>query len=204
MTSYSEFRLSIDREPSAGSYRVVATSPSGEALGWFKLPFSDIELENFVLKIGRTRRGERGYKSPEMELAKAFGGRLFSSLFDGDVKELFRSSLADARTENRGLRITLSLTGAAELSQIPWEYLYDDPNFMSISTWTPIVRYLELPTARRPLQLVLPLRIIGVFRHHPTRSRLILRPRRRSSVRRLPRSFSRAPWPSTGLRRRPC
>ena len=152
MTSYSEFRLSIDRQPSAGSYRVVATSPSGEALGRFKLPFSDIELENFVLKIGRTRRGERGFESPEMELAKAFGGRLFSSLFDGDVKELFRSSLADARTENRGLRITLSLTGAAELGQIPWEYLYDDPNFMSISRWTPIVRSLELPTASRPLQ----------------------------------------------------
>ena len=140
----------------------MATGPSGEALGRFKLPFSDIELENFVLKVGRTRRGKRRVESPEMELAKDFGGRLFSSLFDGDVKELFRSSFADARTENRGLRITLSLTGAPELSQVPWEYLYDHPSFMSISTWTPIVRYLDLPKAKRPLQIALPLRIIGV------------------------------------------
>ena len=162
MTAYSEFRLRIDRGLSAGTYRVVATGPSGEALGRFKLPFSDIELENFVLKVGRTRRGKRRVESPEMELAKDFGGRLFSSLFDGDVKELFRSSFADARTENRGLRITLSLTGAPELSQIPWEYLYDHPSFMSISTWTPIVRYLDLPKAKRPLQIALPLRIIGV------------------------------------------
>ena len=162
MTAYSEFRLRIDRGLSAGTYRVVATGPSGEALGRFKLPFSDIELENFVLKVGRTRRGKRRVESPEMELAKDFGGRLFSSLFDGDVKELFRSSFADARTENRGLRITLSLTGAPELSQVPWEYLYDHPSFMSISTWTPIVRYLDLPKAKRPLQIALPLRIIGV------------------------------------------
>ena len=162
MTSYSEFRLRIDRGPSAGTYRVVATSPSGEAQGRFELPFSDIELENFVLKIGRTRRGERRFESPEMELAKAFGGRLFSSLFDGDVKDLFRSSFADARTGNRGLRIALLLTGAPELRQVPWEFLYDDPSFMSISTRTPIVRYLDLPEARRPLQIALPLRIIGV------------------------------------------
>ena len=162
MTAYSEFRLRIDRGLSAGTYRVVATAPSGEALGRFKLPFTDMELENFVLKVGRTRRGKRRVESPEMELAKDFGGRLFSSLFDADVKDLFRSSFADARTENRGLRITLSLTGAPELSQIPWEYLYDHPSFMSISTWTPIVRYLDLPKAKRPLQIALPLRIIGV------------------------------------------
>ena len=50
MTAYSEFRLRIDRGQTAGTYRVVATGPSGEALGRFKSPFSDMELENFVLK----------------------------------------------------------------------------------------------------------------------------------------------------------
>ena len=58
MTAYSEFRLRIDRGQTAGTYRVVATGPSGEALGRFKLPFSDMELENFVLKVGRTRQGQ--------------------------------------------------------------------------------------------------------------------------------------------------
>ena len=32
--------------------------------------------------------------------------------------------------------------------QVPWEYLYDDPAFLSISMWTPVVRYLDL--ADRP------------------------------------------------------
>ena len=52
-----------------------------------------------------------------------------------------------------GLRVTLSLTDAPELLQVPWEYLYDHPSFLSISTWTPIVRYLDLPKPRRPLQI---------------------------------------------------
>jgi hypothetical protein len=162
VTAYPEFRLRIDRGLSAGTYRVVATGSSGEALGRFKLPFSDLELENFVLKVGRTRRGKRRVESPEMELAKDFGGKLFSSLFDGDVKELFRSSYDEARSENHALRITLSLTGAPELSQVPWEYMYDHPKFLSTSTMTPIVRYLDLPKPRRPLQIALPLRILGV------------------------------------------
>ena len=136
-----------------GSYRIVATGPAGEALGRFKLPFSDIELENFILKVGSTRRGRRRIDSPEMELAKTFGTKLFGALFEGDVRELYRSSFAESRADGQGLRVTLSLTGAPELLQVPWEYLYDHPSFLSISTWTPIVRYLDLPKPRRPLQI---------------------------------------------------
>ena len=97
-----------------------------------------------------------------MELAKDFGARLFGALFGGDVRELYRSSLAETRGAGQGLRVTLSLTGAPELLQVPWEYLYDHPSFLSISTWTPIVRYLDLPKPRRPLKIELPLRILAL------------------------------------------
>jgi len=162
MTTYSELRLRIDRGLGHGSYRIVATGPSGEAVGRFKLPFSDIELENFVLKVGSTRRGRRRVDSPEMELAKTFGTKLFGALFEGDVRELYRSSFAEARSAGRGLRISLSLTSTPELLQVPWEYLYDQPSFLSISTWTPIVRYLDLPKPRRALRIDLPLRILAL------------------------------------------
>ena len=162
MPTYAELRLRIDRGVAPGSYRIVATGPAGEALGRFKLPFADIELENFILKVGSTRRGRRRIDSPEMELAKTFGTKLFGALFEGDVRELYRSSIAESRADGRGLRLTLSLTGAPELLQVPWEYLYDHPSFLSISTWTPIVRYLDLPKPRRPLQIDLPLRILGL------------------------------------------
>jgi hypothetical protein len=162
MTSYAELRLRIDRGVGRGSYRITANGPGGEALGRFRLPFSELELENFILKVGATRRGRRRIESPEMQLAKGFGSKLFDAVFEGDVRELYRSSLAETRSTGNGLRLTLSLTGAPELLQIPWEYLYDHPSFLSISTWTPIVRYLDLPKPRRPLEVSLPLHILAM------------------------------------------
>ena len=102
MATYDELRLRIDRGVSRGSYRILATGPAGEALGRFKLPFSEMELENFILKLGSPRRGRRRIDSPEMSLAKGFGSKLFDAVFEGDVRELFRSSYADSRNNGRG------------------------------------------------------------------------------------------------------
>jgi outer membrane protein assembly factor BamB len=161
-TAYTELRLRIERGPRRGSYRIVASGPSGETTGPFKLPFSKVELENFILKVGATRQGVRRIESPEMELCQRFGSKLFEALLDGKVGEVYRASYADARAAGRGLRITLSLTDTPELLQVPWEYLYDPPGFLAISSWTPIVRYLDLPKPRRPLEVALPIRILGV------------------------------------------
>ncbi len=162
MTTYAEFRLRIERGATPGSYRVAASGLGGEAPGTFAAPFTATELENFVLKVGRTRRGVRRIESPEMGLARAFGGRLFSALISGKVDELYRTCLGEARTAGQGLRVTLSLSEVPELGGIPWEYLFDEPDFLSISTWTPVVRYLDVPKPRRPLQVELPLRILGI------------------------------------------
>ena len=115
-----------------------------------------------MLKLSRPRSAVRRVDSPELELVRGFGGSLFESLFAGRVRDVYRSSLASAQKENCGLRISLALTGAPELMPLPWEYLYDDPAFLSISTWTPVVRYLDLPASRRPLLVELPLRILGM------------------------------------------
>ena len=163
MTTYAEFRLRIEPGPKQGSYRIQASGLGSEAVGIFKSPFSDVDLENFVLKVGRTRRGVRRIESPEWDLAKDFGGRLFSNLMRGSVGELYRASYSTAQANGQGLRVTLSLTDVPELAEIPWEYLYDEPNFLSISTSTPVVRYLDLPKPRRPLQIVLPIRILAVI-----------------------------------------
>jgi hypothetical protein len=181
MTKYAELRLRIDRGVGRGSYRIVATGPAGEALGRFKLPFSELELENFILKVGATRRGRRRIDSPEMELAKNFGTKLFGALFEGDVRELYRSSFSETRSSGQGLRVTLSLTGAPELLQVPWEYMYDHPSFLSISTWTPIVRYLDLPKPRRPLQVALPIRILAMV-SSPNDAEVIDAPQERAKL----------------------
>ena len=141
---------------------MLATGPAGETTGQFRLPLSKLELENIALRLSRGRNVVRRVDSPELELVRGLGGSLFEALFSGKVRDLYRDSFAVARQEGRGLRVTLALTGAPELMHVPWEYLYDDPGFLSISTWTPVVRYLDLPRGRRPLEVTGPLQILAV------------------------------------------
>ena len=70
MTAYSEFRIRIEPGPRKGQYRVEASGVGGNQTGTFRVPFRDVDLENFVLKVGQTRRGVRSLESPQFELAK--------------------------------------------------------------------------------------------------------------------------------------
>jgi hypothetical protein len=97
-----------------------------------------------------------------METAKTFGGKLFDALFCGDVRDLYHAASAEADSAGKGLRITLRLGQAPDLSNIPWEYLCEEGRFLSVSERTPIVRYLDLTKAHTSLTLTPPLRIIGM------------------------------------------
>ena len=67
--SYLDFYLLLSR--TERGYRAqVLSSPAGEASSDFVAPFSDLELDNFVLRIGRPRRSTRRTGSPEMEAIK--------------------------------------------------------------------------------------------------------------------------------------
>ena len=152
--AYLDFDLCI--EGSSSGYRArVLSSPAGQAHAEFSPPFSDLELENFDLRLGRTRRGVRRLDSPEMETAKSFGGRLFEALFDEGVQGCLRSSLDEADRQEAGLRIRIRLADAPELANLPWEYLYNSAlnRFMCLSRDTPLIRYLELPERIRPLAI---------------------------------------------------
>jgi formylglycine-generating enzyme required for sulfatase activity len=158
---YLDFDLLIERAGEGYTARVL-NSPAGQATAHFSLPFSELELENFLLRVGRTRRGVRRLELPEMEAAKSFGGRLFQAVFGDAVRGCFRSSLDEASRQDAGLRIRLRLADAPELADVPWEYLYNPAlnRFLSLSADTPLVRYLDLPERIRPLAVKPPLRVL--------------------------------------------
>jgi len=67
--SYLDFDLLIRR--AEGGYRAqVLSSPAGEATADFTLPFSALELENFVLRVGRPRT-----RHPTHRLARDGSGK---------------------------------------------------------------------------------------------------------------------------------
>ena len=160
LAAYDELRLRIDRREGA-SYRVLASTQSAEASTSFELPFNELEIENFILKVSRPR-GRRRIDKSAIDDARRFGGGLFRALFRNQIYGLYHDTLAKARGEGRGVRITLCLSGAPELIDVPWEYLFDDPDFLAVSEFTPVVRYLDLPRAHRPLLVEPPLRLLGV------------------------------------------
>jgi hypothetical protein len=158
--SYDELRLRISPD-SQHSYRVLASTSSAEVHGSFALRFDSPDHDRFKRLASRSQcRG--AFDGSALDEAKRFGGALFGALFCGQTYGLYRDALAEARSRGRGLRIKLCLTGAPDLIDLPWEFLFDAPHFLAMSTSTPVVRYLDLPRCSRPLAVTPPLRILGV------------------------------------------
>jgi plastocyanin len=164
MKSYLDFELSVQRKDGAYQIRVLR-APTGEASGDFALPFSELEIENFLLRIGRRRGKMRRIDSPEVQAAKMFGERLFRAAFPEEVRDCLRGSLDFASSQEVGLRLRLRLNEVPELADLPWEYLWDPlhKRFLALSSDTPIVRYLDVPERIRPLVVQPPLRILAMF-----------------------------------------
>ena len=165
MQGLLDFDVAI--EPLADGYRArVVASPAGEAHADFTLPFTDTDVENFVLKvgmsIGRGRRQARRIQSDERRLLEAFGGRLFQAVFSGPVRDCLGRSRAVAESRGAGLRIRLRLPGA--LANVPWEYLYDaDYGFVGLSPETALVRYVEMAVRVSPFAVSPPLRVLAMI-----------------------------------------
>ncbi|CAN5818960.1 MAG: CHAT domain-containing protein [Gemmatimonadetes bacterium] len=158
---YVDFEIAIEKEGDE-YYAQVLHSPHGQARVRFQNPLSAMELENFWLKAVRgstVRSGSVG----DSKFAKEVGGRLYRSVFTGEVETCFQTSLARAQDEpNTGLRIRLRLSSAPELAALPWEYLYQERNrrFLALTSATPVVRFLDRPDRTRPLRTSPPLRVL--------------------------------------------
>jgi hypothetical protein len=161
-SGYLNFDMEIQRRASGYAARVL-DSPGGQGSAEFQLPFSDLEIENLLLKMGFERGRVRGRDRTKLEAAKQFGGKLFATVFVGEVARCWQTSLEKAA--GSGLRIRLRLSDAPELADLPWEFLYDRTfdNFLNHSVETPLVRYLDLPSPPRPLAVEPPLNILVVI-----------------------------------------
>ena len=90
---------------------------------------------------------------------------LYEAIFRDEILACLRRSLDEAHRQEKGLRIRLRLADAPELTNLPWEYLYDRSRdtFFALSSETPLVRYLDLPEPPRDLQGEPKLRVLAVI-----------------------------------------
>ena len=167
MSELAYLNLDLLVEGPGPDYRVrVLASPAGDSRpASFRVPFSDLEVENFLLKIGRPRRNVRRINPPQVTAIKHFGGRLFEAVFPAELRINLAISQSRADADDAGLRIRLRFSECPELSELPWEYLYDSEHnrFLCLSDRTPLVRYLEVSDPIRVVPVTPPLRILVVI-----------------------------------------
>ena len=123
---YEELRLRIDRR-NGGPYHVFASTSSAEASASFELPFNELEIENFILRVSRPR-GRRRVDTSAIGDARRFGGGLFKALFRDEIHGVYRDALASVRaTETARItavagkrkRAKLALVGRQAAPAIP-------------------------------------------------------------------------------------
>jgi hypothetical protein len=163
---YADLDLAI-RAAGGGSFTVrVLNSPAGQSTEVpFRLPWSELELENFLLRITHQPRLVRRIDSPQVAVVKEFGSRLYKALFSDRLEAILLRSLSEVAAAGTGLRIRLRLSDAPVLGGLPWEFMYDSMRnrFLCLSERTPIVRFLDVPDPPRPLNISTALRILVVI-----------------------------------------
>ena len=191
---YRDFALKI--EPKQGdAYPVSVASPAGEGRSLLSLPFAPEEVGFILANLGHAVRGSGGTALRDLEAvlaaprasAEELGGQLFAALFSGSVRSLFDWSLGRIHGTDTGLRIKIHIDATdpslAQLASLPWEFLYrrETRDWLNLSRYTPIVRYLDVPRPHTPLALDPPLRILVVLSEPVDCPRLDL-PRERALI----------------------
>jgi WD40 repeat protein len=90
------------------------------------------------------------------------GKQLFSALFNESVYGTYRASLGVAQQRAKRLRVVLRLT-APELATLPWETLFDPETETYLCRQEPLIRHVPAPYTPDPLEVRLPLRILGLI-----------------------------------------
>ena len=157
---YLDFEVEVSPAAAGGHAVRVFRSPAGQATGTLRLGMDESALAAAVDSLqAALLGGDGGEAKAVLELGQA----LWDALFTGEVLACFEISRRLAREEQKGLRLQFQVS-SPELAALPWEYLFDRHrgDYLSLSTSTPLVRYIPLPQPQEPLVITPPLRILGV------------------------------------------
>lgn len=150
--SYRDFDLLIERIEDRYRARVFGASTTAIA------DFDDPR------KSGSSTRDIRRSRATEDARLMQLGDKLFSAIFQENIKIEYRAALKQARVSQEGIRIRLQLTEVPELNDLPWEALYDseEGQYLGLMREVSLVRY-RASKQLAPLKVRPPLRVLGVL-----------------------------------------
>jgi uncharacterized RDD family membrane protein YckC len=160
---YLTLNVSLQELDGRASYEAVVRGPAGDGRARFELDFGGQDLDAITAVVSRPRSSRRRIETVQSAQAREFGSRLFELIFQGSARDALVTSMSSALgADERGLRVMFDLEGAPALRNVPWELLWDKPDFISISAYTPVLRYVTPSLRRPPIVVRSPLRILGM------------------------------------------
>jgi len=108
----------------------------------------------------RERIGSLRARTGDRQNSKLLGIALFAALLPPPIDSIWHEARGRAGDEGI-LRLRLDIR-AHELMNIPWELIHDQSDYLSLSTHTPVVRYLQDHPSRRPVESQRPLNVLLV------------------------------------------
>ena len=175
MIQYEDFSIKIEPRQWDVYPVIVLRSPAGEGRASFRLPFDPEIVGDVLVEMGELVRGpvkpglRQASPGATRTLPQRMGDQLFTALFNGPVRSLFDQSLGMIHGKGSGLRIKLHIDpedpSLAQLTGLPWEFLYqkETRDFLNLSGFTPVLRYLDIQRPYFPLSLEPPLRVLVVI-----------------------------------------
>jgi hypothetical protein len=163
--NYRDFEIRFGPSEPVGT-RLAVTAPSGEGQALFHPPPA-LERTSTLLP-GLWRHLVPSIELPEPLSIREVGGALFRATFDGAIQSLLDQSLGSVVESGNGLRIKLvfdlSHQNSDYLQTLPWEFLYrtEIQEFLALSRYISIIRFLEFPRPLKPAVASSDLRVLLV------------------------------------------
>lgn len=160
--TYKDFDISVSGDDEHGYVVRVDDAPRGSGTSE-SFTLDPLDVENRINQtLGPRLATVRSPQKKRIVSARELGSLLYDSLFVGEVGTALIRSQDKAEEDETGLRIRLNLDQAPDLVGVPWEFLYrsDVDQFLTTSSWWPIVRLIPGVERADSLEIEPPLRIL--------------------------------------------
>ena len=162
---YLDFEVTVQKGAAENEYIVRAESGDGEAETRFINPFNEdkrARIGDTLTKVAlRSSARVRSSSKSEVKTMKEFGSTLFDKAISGSVRDFYYKCQGEADKANMGIRWRLTLDPS--VSDLPWEFMFWQDDFVALHPRSPIVRFIKGASRVVPLKAEHPLRVLVVI-----------------------------------------
>jgi len=149
VTGYVDIRIHMEGDP-ANALVMLEAPDGGVTKSKSVLPVSEDEVRRALASAASTNQSvaQRSGPSNMLDPMRGVGQRLYAALFEGRGQVMFERVRAEAERRGQGVRLVIGCD-SPPLEAMPWEFLHDGRDFLSLSVRSAIVR-LPHRAARQP------------------------------------------------------